>query len=586
MRHVIATIESRPQIARALRVGLLALLCWIACYLGLYAAALAPTGWLETVDAGERLAASLALTPFALVIAAASARLVSRGLAAVPGLPHMWESSRLAPLRCALARIDRLLFSRRVRSVLLVALILLLCWSFWIVAFYPGSMIYDTYYQITQFYPRTGDVHIPVWSVPNHLSFTQFSDHHPVVDTLIYGWFAYTSDQLFGTWNVGIFAFAVLQAAGTALAFAVAFGYLRRIGAPRGAVLAALAFVCAVPVYGAYAAVVVKDMLFAGIYVVWFTAVIAIVHTRGSVLRRTPVLAVFLLITVALCLTKKTGIYIAIPTLIVLAALYRRQWARLVAPALAAAVVMWGIMPGLVFPALNVAPGGSQEMLGTLFQQTARYVSEHGLEVSARERRAIDAVLDYDTLAERYEPGWADPVKYKADPEATSQELAAYLQVWLEQGLRHPETYFEATLAMLTGFVSPAEPIQLRDETWGRENDGSGLIYQPWQLDDLRDAARDAWEAFSEAPVAGLALTCAPYVLWVPLFALWACLCHLRRWLPVMVPVLLSVATVALSPMYDARYATALIDTAPLLVLVLAAGFAADGYRVRAVGER
>lgn len=77
-----------------------------------------------------------------------------------------------------------------------------------------------------------------------------------------------------------------------------------------------------------------------------------------------------------------------------------------------------------------------------------------------------------------------------------------------------------------------------------------------------------------DIPVIGLAMTCPPYVIWIPLFAPWLFICRMRRWLPIMMPVLLSMASVVLSPMYDARYACALIFTAPLLIAVLGVAFA------------
>ena len=50
-------------------------------------------------------------------------------------------------------------------------------------------------------------------------------------------------------------------------------------------------------------------------------------------------------------------------------------------------------------------------MFSLPFQQTARYVKNTGDEISEEEREIIAKVLDYDSLAEIYEPMTADPVK-------------------------------------------------------------------------------------------------------------------------------------------------------------------------------
>lgn len=571
-------IAASPCAQRALRLAPCALLMLalivFAAVLGVYGSALAADGWFRGAP-GELLPlAVVAIVIPAAVIVPALAWLLRRISCPAAAPPASGPRAALARVAGAL---DRALFSWRPRAVILAVLILMLCWSVWIVAFYPGSMIYDTYYQITQFYPRGDEMRTELWAVPGRRAYAQFSDHHPIFDTLLYGWFAYTSHQLTGSWNAGVFVFSVLQALGTAVAFAVAFAYLRRIGAPRPLVIAMFACVCIVPVFGAYAPVVIKDMLFSGIYVAWFTTAIAVVATRGEALRRVSFLAGTAVLALLLCLTKKTGIYIVVPTMFVYAIVYRRAWWRALVPAVLSAVLMWGVMPGVVFPALDVVPGGRQEMLGTLFQQTARYVAQYGVEMSASERRAIDDVLIIDTLNERYQPNWADSVKYEYNASATDEQIAAYLEAWAAQGLRHPEVYLEATLSMLSGFVSPAETVQLRDETWDEAHDGTDLLRQPWQLEGLREAVRGIWEIWADLPVLGLALTCPPYVIWLPFFAFWLMACCLRRWLPVMVPVALNMASIVLSPMYDARYACALIFTAPLLLCVLGAAFAERG---------
>jgi hypothetical protein len=114
-------------------------------------------------------------------------------------------------------------------------------------------------------------------------------------------------------------------------------------------------------------------------------------------------------------------------------------------------VVMCLVMPYIVFPLLNVVPGGKQEALGTLFQQTARYVYDYPNDVTPEERAAIEAVIDYDELATSYEWDFQDSVKYRYNLDATLGDLAQYALVYGEMGLRHPDSYFGA-VACLAGF--------------------------------------------------------------------------------------------------------------------------------------
>ncbi len=532
-------------------------LSWLLAILGVMGSALMANGWTD-LTTGDMLMRSLVFTPVAAVALLAGDLLlgmVARRVAAAGS--HAADVSML----------DRFIPRRSTKSVLLFAGILLLFWAFWIIAFYPGSMNYDTYYQITQVYPHGDPVSIGVWSVPNvPVEGAQFSDHHPLFDTLIYGAFGWVSHQLFGTWNVGVFAVAVLQSIGTAIAFSYAFAYLRSIGTPRPLCIGAYVFVCLIPIFGNYASTVLKDMLFSGIYIVWFVFIIEIVRTRGKVLGKRRFLIMSIVLGSLLALTKKTGVYIVVGSMVLFALIYRGSRLRCLLQAAIPGALIWVLLPAVVFPLLNVVPGGKQEIMGTPFQMTARYVSLHENELSDEERQAIDDVLVYDTLADRYSPKWADPVKYAYVQDASRDAWVAYAKTWLVEGLRHPTTYLQAMIAMTTGFVAPGGTVFLEQITWDMENGGNPLLYQPDALAGWRDAATNLFNAIAATPVLNIVLWGVTYCLWIPALAFWICVRHAPRWLPVFIPVLLCIASIMLSPMYDSRYATPLIYTAPLLI--------------------
>jgi len=84
-------------------------------------------------------------------------------------------------------------------------------------------------------------------------------------------------------------------------------------------------------------------------------------------------------------------------------------------------------------------------MLSVPFQQTARYVKYHADELSDEDIKTIDYVLNYDTLAERYKPEIADPVKNEYNKYTKTKDLIAYFKIWFKGLVKHPETYIDAT---------------------------------------------------------------------------------------------------------------------------------------------
>ena len=101
-----------------------------------------------------------------------------------------------------------------------------------------------------------------------------------------------------------------------------------------------------------------------------------IVRSRGEVLRRTSFWGTLIGLALALSLTKKTGMYIAILVCLLLVAVTRRGLRRrLIVVVAAVAAVMMIMLPKVVFPLADVAPGGKQEMMSITFQQSARLLS-------------------------------------------------------------------------------------------------------------------------------------------------------------------------------------------------------------------
>lgn len=452
------------------------------------------------------------------------------------------------------------------RSIAVHSLVMFALWGIYTIALFPGSMNWDTYYQISQWYPGN-----PVWAIPwidsGSVVDARFSDHHPLFDTLLYGLFAVPSDFIFGTWNWGVFAFVVLQSAFTATVLTVSAAYLRKVKAPLLASAIAYCFYCVMPFFPFSASTMLKDALFSPLFVIYVLMMSEMARTKGSFPgRRKRDIVAFVAIGLLVALTKKPGFYIVLATCVVLLLVYRGARRAILAQLLTVVLVMAVALPLVVFPLIGVIPGGKQEMLGPLFQQTARFVVQHPDEISAEERDAIDDVVAFEGLDDRYDSFYSDPVKfsYRYDT-CTSEELTEYISVWLSQGLRHPETYVEASLTTSASYIGLLSPINVIGYTADIEHDGSDKLYNPKPLRPLREGLVAVYEFVSETPVLMLLFRIGLYSFVVPALVLVTLVGRRSRYSVVIVPVVLSVLVCFISPVIDARYAMPLVYLAPFL---------------------
>lgn len=247
--------------------------------------------------------------------------------------------------------------------------------------------------------------------------------------------------------------------------------------------------------------------------------------------------------------------------------------------ALASALLMFVILPLVLFPMANIHPGGKQEALGLLFQQTARYVVQHPDEVTPDERDAISGVLAYDEISEKYHLRIHDEVKFLYNQSATTQDLLDYVQAYILMGMKHPETYFEAFMGAANFYMAYTTPVYItlssyteyeRDLAYTPEDELDEslplAIWSPEETKALRQKMSDAYYALADIPVINLPLRLALYTMWIPAALL---LFIQRRDLcckVMLLPGLLSFLFCLISPMGAARYAVPLFCSAVLLV--------------------
>lgn len=473
------------------------------------------------------------------------------------------------------------------KQVLVTAAIILICWLPWLIANLPGSTYWDTYWQMWQVYPEAHPVPLIQWSAVQDQTLTDawLVDHHPVLTTLIYGAATWLSDQFTGTWMAGVFVLSTTQTVVYALLFAWLMQELRDWNTPRWARIAVLAWVCLLPPVPTWAACVVKDSFFGMFFLPWFIYLANVVRTNGTIMTDRRTAFIMMVCALMMCLTKKTGIFIVAATMIFGCIRYRKEQKTLHAFALQGGlclVVMSILLPFLVFPTANIAPGGAQEMLGTAFQQTARYAQEH--ELTDEEATVIDEVVDVNRVRHFYDADFQDSVKYYYHPDATAEELLAYAHVYIEQGLQDPEAYFGAVMALAGRYVAPTTYVNIRMVTVDTKigDDQRAVLWNPEPLDGLRSALDEGYRTIACIPVLNLPFLTVTYVLWLPACALYALMRRSHERAPegyrpeqsrhfgiLFVPLAVMIAFCVIAPVFDARYAWGLLLSAPVLFALI-----------------
>lgn len=327
---------------------------------------------------------------------------------------------------------------------------LLIVYLPYMVLSYPGISMGDTPTIITQGF------NIPE-STSNMLNLidenVRLNGHHPVVYTVLLHACLVVGNTVFGSYNVGLFLAAFVQALVQFAVMATLIAQLVRLGLRTRWAAGVLAYFIIAPRTQNYTFLLTKDVLAFCALALFLLGVFRILAQEGPQ-RQNALMCT--LSGIGLCLLRNEGRYVVLATVAIamlLSPKRRRQLAASGALTLLAVLLFFHAL----MPALHITSGSKREMLSVPFQQTARYVRDHPDEITPEEKAAISAVLAYDTLAERYQPELSDPVKATFRESATGADLTAYFKVWLQMGAKHPDVYLQATMNNYYNYFYPGK---------------------------------------------------------------------------------------------------------------------------------
>lgn len=313
---------------------------------------------------------------------------------------------------------------------------LLLCWLPYIVIDLPGSLPYDGYRQLNM-----------------AMGIQKMSNHHPYLMSLFLGKIFALGRNVND--NFGIFLIVIFNSLFSASIYAYVVKCLKLWGATPKIYLSTLLFYGLIPMWGGFVQAVIKDTLYFPLFCLYFIAYINLFQKLKTKQKITCFFLIqYIIFSVLLMISRNNGFYIVFPATFLLLLVNRKNSLSLMITLLCIFSINIGYNKVLL-PKNNVEAGGIQEMLSVPFQQTARFVKYYGDELSDADRSAIDHILDYSKLTEKYNPDKSDPVKDTIRSNITKNEWKAYAKVYLEMLKKHPGVFIQATINNIYGYFYP-----------------------------------------------------------------------------------------------------------------------------------
>lgn len=324
-------------------------------------------------------------------------------------------------------------------------IIILICWLPYIISFYPAILSPDPSYQIMQFFHI--DNKYSTYSILLDPSVI-ITNHHPVIHTLLLGSMVKIG-TLLGSVNIGLFLYSIIQILILSSTLSYTIVFLKNIKIPKKYLLLCLIIYALTPVFPFYSMSAVKDVIFGSLIILYIISIYQFMNKKEITFKD---MLKELLLMILIILFRNNGFHVILLSFPFLLFYKNKKQILMIFLLMLTFNITYN---KVILPYFKITPSSIREVLSIPFQQTARYVNEYDSELSEKDKKIIDQILEYDTLATRYNPELADPVKNKFNRYYKSEDLKEYFKVWKKGLFKHPITYIEATVHNTYGYFYP-----------------------------------------------------------------------------------------------------------------------------------
>ena len=441
-------------------------------------------------------------------------------------------------------------------------IIMLVCWLPYIISFYPAILSPDPSNQIKQFFGLDTKYLDSVVLLDENVTIT---NHHPVIHTVMLGGSVKIGRIIFGSDNIGLFIYSIIQTLILASTLAYTIYYMHKLKSSNKLKILTLLIYSLVPVFPLYAMSAVKDTIFTCLVMLYGILVFDIIKNNKEMSIKKVLLAILLLIFTMLF--RNNGIHMIVLSFPFLFLVARKLWKQILI-ILVVSLGVYKTYTKVLLPYLKITPGSIREVLSIPFQQTARYAVYYGDEETEDEIEAIDKILIYDTLKDRYESNISDPVKSEFNKYATNEDLKEYFKVWFNQLKKHPVVYVDATIENVYGYFYPdTTNWYIYHKYDARLKDSGEFDYHYNSLSGSRNVLSSYGRAFPYIPVLGLIVNIG-FSVWI-IMTLFAYLLyeHKYKYLIMLLPSIVLILVCVASPVNTYfRYAMPYVFYIPMLI--------------------
>lgn len=329
------------------------------------------------------------------------------------------------------------LFKPNIKSYIVVAIILLIAWLPYFLNYYPGITSFDTNYQLMQGF-----------------GVYEYSNHHPVLHTIIITAIVKIGYAIAGNYNFGIALCSIIQMVLCASTFSFVLYYMSKRNIHHVIKKITFIFFAFCPFIPQFSIAIWKDVPFALCMVLFTICLIEMLINEKTFIEKVQYNIILFSIITLIMFFRNNGVYIILCSLPFVVIFKRKYWKRLFV-IFFVPVMIYFIITGPIYVKLNIAKSSSREMLSIPIQQMARIVKYKYDELTVKEKEIIGTYIPIEEVSELYNPTISDPVKNNFSDEEFERDKLNLVKLYVKLALRFPGETIEALVGNTYGYYYP-----------------------------------------------------------------------------------------------------------------------------------
>ena len=318
------------------------------------------------------------------------------------------------------------------KFIILITLIGFILYLPYLFEYFPGITSFDTYTQLDQI-----------------LGNTLYSNHHPIIHTMVIKFFFEIGCFIFKSKTIGILFFTIFQMLFVSFTFSNVLYLLYKNNVKKLYLILLFIFYYIVPYNALYSITAYKDVIFSCLVLLFILFLYNNKDSELTILKKIELV----LLTILVCLFRTNGLFAVILFLLVLFIKYLKKYKEFIIY-ISSGLIISFIFNIFITNIFNVQKVGSIESLSIPLQNIAYVVKNNG-NISDNEYKELNKIMDIKKVNELYDEDYVDPIKNMVKSYNNGyieENKLEFIKLWFNIGIKNINMYIKSYVYQTSGY--------------------------------------------------------------------------------------------------------------------------------------